>query len=159
LGRAFKRARFSSTPTEERRCDESAFASSPFDKLADSEILSNHMVTHFQNAATSAPSPDVYRAIADPTRRAILDRLRGGPVPVNTLASDFSQSRPAISKHLRVLRQAHLVKERRCGRERRYSLEPEPLRNVAQWVEEYRLFWQTNLNNLKRRLEQGKMDV
>jgi DNA-binding transcriptional ArsR family regulator len=112
------------------------------------------MVTRFQLPPASDIPPDVYRAIADPTRRAILDRLRRGPAPVNTLASDFSQSRPAISKHLRVLRTAHLVKERRCGRERRYSLEPEPLRDVARWLEEYRLFWQTNLNNLKRRLEQ-----
>lgn len=110
------------------------------------------MVTHSQFEAQSLP-PDVYRAIADPTRRAILDRLRSGPVPVNALASDFSQSRPAISKHLRVLRAARLVGERRCGRERRYHLEPEPLRNVAQWVEEYRVFWQTNLTSLKRHLE------
>jgi len=112
------------------------------------------MVTHFQ-AAASAPSvsPDVYRAIADPTRRAILDRLRHGPAPVNALASDFSQSRPAISKHLRVLRTAHLVAERRAGRERRYYLEPEPLRDVARWVEEYRVFWQAGLTRLKQHLE------
>jgi DNA-binding transcriptional ArsR family regulator len=111
------------------------------------------MVTHFQAASPGSIPPDVYRAIADPTRRAILDRLRSGPAPVNALASDFSQSRPAISKHLRVLRTARLVRERRCGRERRYSLEPEPLRDVAQWIEEYRAFWQTNLNRLKRHLE------
>jgi DNA-binding transcriptional ArsR family regulator len=110
------------------------------------------MVTHSHFEAQSIP-PDVYRAIADPTRRAILDRLRSGPVPVNALASDFSQSRPAISKHLRVLRSAHLVRERRCGRERRYYLDPEPLRNVSQWIEEYRAFWQTSLDNLKRHLE------
>jgi DNA-binding transcriptional ArsR family regulator len=72
---------------------------------------------------------------------------------VNALAADFSQSRPAVSKHLRVLRAAHLVAERRHGRERRYYLEPEPLRDVARWVEEYRDFWQTNLNSLKRHLE------
>jgi DNA-binding transcriptional ArsR family regulator len=111
------------------------------------------MVTHSRSDDGNPVSQAVYRAIADPTRRAILDRLRNGPVPVNVLALDFSQSRPAISKHLRVLRTAHLVRERRCGRERRYSLEPEPLRGVAQWVDEYRLFWQTGLNNLKRHLE------
>ncbi|HXR39933.1 MAG TPA: metalloregulator ArsR/SmtB family transcription factor [Terracidiphilus sp.] len=111
------------------------------------------MVTYLQHAPAKAISPDVYRAIADPTRRAILDRLRGGPVAVNALASDFSQSRPAVSKHLRVLRSAHLVRERRCGRERRYSLEPEPLRDVAQWIEEYRVFWQASLTRLKRHLE------
>lgn len=96
---------------------------------------------------------DVFRAIADPTRRAILDRLRGGPAPVNTLARDFEQSRPAISKHLRVLREANLVAEKRAGRERYYQLEPRPLQTVAGWVEGYRGFWLTSLNQLKRYLE------
>jgi DNA-binding transcriptional ArsR family regulator len=97
---------------------------------------------------------DVFRAIADPTRRAILDRLRAGPTPVNALAADFQQSRPAISKHLRVLRQARLVTEQRAGRERVYQLQPAPLQQVLGWVEGYRAFWQTNLDNLKRYLEQ-----
>jgi DNA-binding transcriptional ArsR family regulator len=97
---------------------------------------------------------DVFRAIADPTRRAILDRLRGGPAPVNALAADFSQSRPAISKHLRVLREANLVAEERCGRERLYHLEPRPLQTVVGWVEGYRAFWLTSLGNLKRYLEE-----
>jgi DNA-binding transcriptional ArsR family regulator len=96
---------------------------------------------------------DVYRAIADPTRRAILDRLRGGPAPVNLLAYDFQQSRPSISKHLRVLRQARLVSEQRSGRERLYRLQPAPLHQVAGWIEGYRAFWQTSLNNLKNLLE------
>ena len=83
---------------------------------------------------------DVFRAIADPTRRAILDRLRAGPAPVNALASDFEQTRPAISKHLRVLKDASLVTERRSGRERLYELHPRPLQQVAGWVEGYRAF-------------------
>jgi DNA-binding transcriptional ArsR family regulator len=111
------------------------------------------MVTRFRSSTSGSIPPDVYRAIADPTRRAILDRLRAGPVPVNALASDFSQTRPAISRHLRVLRKAQLVRERRSGRERRYSLEPAPLRDVAHWIEEYRVFWQSSLNSLKRHLE------
>jgi len=96
---------------------------------------------------------DVFRAIADPTRRAILDRLRAGPAPVNTLAAEFSQSRPAISKHLRVLRAARMVGERQVGRERIYSLQPRPLMEVAGWIERYRSFWQHSLNNLKQYLE------
>jgi DNA-binding transcriptional ArsR family regulator len=96
---------------------------------------------------------DVFRAIADPTRRAILDRLRGGPAAVNALADDFRQSRPAISKHLRVLRQAKLVTAREAGRERLYELQPAPLQRVAGWIEGYRLFWQSNLTALKRHLE------
>ncbi len=98
--------------------------------------------------------PDVFRAIADPTRRAILDRLRAGPAPVNALAADFSTSRPAISKHLRVLRASRLVTERRSGRERLYQLEPVPLQSVAGWLEGYRSFWQRSLTNLKRYLEE-----
>lgn len=97
---------------------------------------------------------DVFRAIADPTRRAILDRLRAGPTPVNALAEDFRQSRPAISKHLRVLRRARLVSEERVGRQRRYQLQPAPLQQVVGWIEGYRAIWQMNLNNLKRYLEE-----
>jgi DNA-binding transcriptional ArsR family regulator len=97
---------------------------------------------------------DVFRAISDPTRRAILDRLRSGPVPVNALASDFAQSRPAISKHLRVLRSAKLVGEERVGRERVYHLQPAALQQVHSWIEGYRAFWQMNLGSLKRFLEQ-----
>jgi len=96
---------------------------------------------------------DVFRAIADPTRRAILDRLRAGPAPVNALAADFDQSRPAISKHLRVLREARLVSEARDGRERLYALEPLALQRVAGWIDGYRSFWQRSLENLKRHLE------
>ena len=96
---------------------------------------------------------DVFRAVADPTRRAILDRLRTGSAPVNSLASDFDVSRPAISKHLRILREAELVTETRDGRERLYQLRPRPLREVASWLESYRVFWLDGLNNLKQMLE------
>jgi DNA-binding transcriptional ArsR family regulator len=96
---------------------------------------------------------DVFRAIADPTRRAILDRLSAGPLPVNKLAADFEQSRPAISKHLRVLRQAHLVVEHKSGREMHYRLEAAPLTQVTHWLEHYRRFWQASLGNLKQQLE------
>lgn len=97
---------------------------------------------------------DVFYAIADPTRRAILDRLRAAPAPVKALVEDFQFSRPAISKHLRVLRRAHLVSENRVGRERIYQLEPDSLRQIAGWIEGYRAFWVTSLNRLKRHLEQ-----
>jgi len=96
---------------------------------------------------------DVFRAIADPTRRGILDRLRAGPTAVNALATDFHQSRPAISKHLRVLRDARLVSETKVGRERLYQLRPVPLQQVAGWIEGYRAFWLTNLTQLKQYLE------
>jgi DNA-binding transcriptional ArsR family regulator len=101
----------------------------------------------------SAPDRSVFRAIADPTRRAILDRLRAGPAPVNELASAFEQSRPAISKHLRILREARVVSEQRLGRERLYRLEPTELQEISEWILPYRRFWQVSLGNLKNYLE------
>ena len=99
-------------------------------------------------------SSDVFRAIADPTRRAILDRLRAGPANAGALAADFRSSRPAISKHLRVLREARLIRDRRVGRERVYTVDPVPLQSVAGWLEGYRAFWQASLSQLKRNLEE-----
>jgi DNA-binding transcriptional ArsR family regulator len=96
---------------------------------------------------------DVFRAIADPTRRAILDRLREGSAPVNDLALGFRMTRPAISKHLRILRGAELVRERKRGRQRIYELEPTPLRDVSAWLASYRELWQHNLDNLKQYVE------
>src|SRR3712207_3350122 len=96
----------------------------------------------------AAAHADTFRAIADPTRRAILDRLRTGPVAVNGLASAFDQSRPAISKHLKVLRDCNMVAEEKQGRERLYRLRPESLREVATWIEGYRAFWQSGLERL-----------
>jgi DNA-binding transcriptional ArsR family regulator len=72
---------------------------------------------------------------------------------VTELASGFRVSRPAISRHLRVLRKARLVRERREGRQRIYQLEPDRIEQVARWAEEYRQLWQESLTNLKRRLE------
>jgi DNA-binding transcriptional ArsR family regulator len=98
-------------------------------------------------------SADVFQAIADPTRRAILDRLRTGEAPVGELAAGFRVTRPAISKHLRVLREASLVRERQEGRQRLYALNPAPLRDVVAWADAYRAFWQLNLAALKRHVE------
>ena len=96
---------------------------------------------------------DVYAAVADPTRRAILDRLSRGEQPVTRIALDFPMSRPAISKHLRVLRDASLVTERRDGRNRVYRLNPTPLKQIDKWLEQYRSFWEANLQSLKQFVE------
>src|SRR5215212_5545885 len=99
---------------------------------------------------------DAFQAVADPTRRAILDRLRRGEAPVADIAAQFTMSRPAISRHLRVLRDARLVRERRGGddgRQRLYQVTPAPLREVAQWAHAYEAFWTTNLASLKQHLE------
>lgn len=98
------------------------------------------MVTH--NAA-------VFAAIADPTRRSILDSLRAGERSAGTIATDYRVSRPAISKHLRVLREAGLVSERRESRLRLYSLRPAPLRDVDRWLDGYRVLWAARLQDLR----------
>jgi DNA-binding transcriptional ArsR family regulator len=99
-------------------------------------------------------SPEAtFSALADPTRRAVLDLLRKGRQPAGQIAQAFPVSRPAISKHLRLLRRAHLVHEHREGRNRFYNLNPEPLKAVDSWLEQYRTFWSTSLVNLKAFVE------
>jgi DNA-binding transcriptional ArsR family regulator len=95
-----------------------------------------------------------FHALADPTRRAVLDLLRHGSQPAGQIAEAFPISRPAISKHLRQLRKARLVVESRRGRHRVYQLNAEPLKAVDTWLEQYRQFWQMNLGNLKAFVEQ-----
>ena len=99
-------------------------------------------------------SPEAtFQALADPTRRAVLDLLRRGSQPAGEIAGAFPVSRPAISKHLRLLRRAHLVNEHREGRHRVYQLNPEPLRTVDSWLNQYRRFWSANLASLKAFVE------
>ena len=83
----------------------------------------------------------------------MLDLLRRGSQPAGEIAGAFPVSRPAISKHLRLLRRAHLVQEHREGRHRVYQLNPEPLRAVDSWLEQYRSFWKMSLTNLKTFVE------
>ncbi|MGA9529003.1 MAG: metalloregulator ArsR/SmtB family transcription factor [Terriglobales bacterium] len=108
--------------------------------------MRNRVVTH---RAAGKATEAAFSALADPTRRALLDLLRTGPQAAGQIAEAFPISRPAISKHLRHLRQAHLVKEHRSGRHRFYRLNPKPLKAVDSWLENYRQFWQMNLANLK----------
>jgi len=98
-------------------------------------------------------SEATFQALADPTRRAVLDLLRRGSQPAGEIAGAFPISRPAISKHLRLLRRAHLVREHREGRNRVYHLNPEPLRAVDSWIQQYRTFWSANLASLKSFVE------
>ncbi len=97
----------------------------------------------------SVAGSDVFHAIADTTRRAILDLLlHAGEKPVNSLCEQFDMTQPAVSQHLRVLRTAGLVSERRLGRQRLYSLASEPLKEVSEWIEQYERFWQARLDAL-----------
>lgn len=94
-----------------------------------------------------------FAAIADPTRRAILDSLRQGERSAGEIARLFPVSRPAISRHLRVLRGAGLVRERRVAQSRLYALEPWPLAEVEAWINPYRVFWAVRLQALKEHVE------
>lgn len=95
-----------------------------------------------------------FGALADPIRRGILARLTFGDATVGELASPFHVSRPAVSKHLRVLERAGLVRRTRDGRLSRCGLDAIPMREVADWVERYRTFWEGQLDSLSRYLEQ-----
>ncbi len=103
---------------------------------------------------TQLPGP-AFGALADPTRRRILDLLRGGTWPAGQIARAFPLTRPAISKHLRLLRRARLVVERRVGRHRVYQLTADPLREVDAWLAPYRQFWAASLADLKAFVESG----
>jgi len=96
-----------------------------------------------------------FAALADPTRRAILERLTRGDITVGELARPFRVSRPAISKHLRVLERAGLVRRERQGRVSRLELDAQAMRTASEWMERYRVFWTNRLADLKRYVEQS----
>ncbi|MDH3455373.1 MAG: metalloregulator ArsR/SmtB family transcription factor [Gemmatimonadota bacterium] len=95
-----------------------------------------------------------FGALADPIRRAILARLAVGATTVGELAQPFEISRPAISKHLRVLERAGLVQRTRDGRVSRCRLDASPMRDAAEWVDRYRTFWEQQLAALSKYLEE-----
>jgi DNA-binding transcriptional ArsR family regulator len=102
-----------------------------------------------------ASEPEVFAAISHPARRRMLDLLAEGDCPVNAIAGNFEMSRPAVSQHLRVLRNAGLVTEQRHGRERRYRLAPRRLGPVRDWLSHYERFWDDRFDRLRRHLEKG----
>ena len=98
----------------------------------------------------------VFRAIADPTRRRILGLLRGGRHTVGELALNFRTSRPAISKHLRLLRSAGLVVTHQQGTARICELNAKPLRAVNDWLRDYEAFWGASLRELRSYVEKSR---
>ncbi len=97
-----------------------------------------------------------FAALADPTRRAILARLASGAASVKELAEPFDMSGPAVSKHLRVLERAGLVARSRQAQYRPRRLEPSPIKEVAEWAENYRRFWDASFKRLDQYLERMK---
>jgi DNA-binding transcriptional ArsR family regulator len=95
-------------------------------------------------------------ALADPTRQQLIALLADGEIAAGDLASRFPVSRPAISRHLRVLREAGLVRDRVEGRRRLYTLDPRPLRELDDWLEPYRDLWASRLDALDTEIARGR---
>lgn len=102
---------------------------------------------------SNSPLDATFAALSDPTRRAILARLAQGEATVTQLAEPFPFSLPAISKHLRVLESAGLLKREIDGRVHRCRLAPEPMKTAAQWIDHYRVFWEKQFDALAQYLE------
>jgi len=96
----------------------------------------------------------VFSALADANRRQILTMLASNKMSVNSIAQSFPISRPAISRHLKILQRTNLVVPEQNGRERYYTLNPEPLKEVKKWLMFYDKFWNKKLNRLKHYLEE-----
>ena len=97
-----------------------------------------------------------FAALSDPTRRLIVNRLTGGPATVHELAAPFSISQQAISKHLAYLKNVRLIERQRYGRQNFCALNPDAIREVAEWAEGYRRFWERNFQRLDVLLEEMK---
>ncbi|MGA9313759.1 MAG: metalloregulator ArsR/SmtB family transcription factor [Solirubrobacteraceae bacterium] len=98
----------------------------------------------------------VLQALADPSRRTVLETLTGGPATVNELAALLPIARPGVSRHLRVLREAGLVEVRQDAQRRIYSLRPEPLAEIDEWLSPYRALWEQRLDALHTEIARGK---
>lgn len=105
------------------------------------------------------PLSDTFAALADPTRRAILERLAHGETSVTELAKPFAISAPAITRHLKVLEKAGLITRSRDAQWRPCQLRAEPLKAVADWTEQYRRFYEESFDRLDEYLEQMKREM
>jgi DNA-binding transcriptional ArsR family regulator len=99
---------------------------------------------------------DVLQALADPSRRTVLEALRGGPATVSELAALLPIARPGVSRHLRVLREAGLVEVRQQAQFRIYELHPEPLAELDEWLGHYRSLWLQRMDALTTEITRGK---
>lgn len=111
--------------------------------------------------ARAATTSDVFNAIAEPQRRQILMLLRTGERPVTALAQELRMSQPGASKHLRVLREVGLVRDRRAGKQRLYGLDARGLRPVHEWTGGFERFWNESFDRLDeyvRELEQERQE-
>jgi DNA-binding transcriptional ArsR family regulator len=98
----------------------------------------------------------IFHALADPTRRAVLERLSSGPAATSELAQPFKMALPSFSQHLEVLEKCGLVRSRKTGRVRTYRLAPQPLKVAEHWMERQRAIWERRLDQLDDYLEDLK---
>ena len=96
----------------------------------------------------SIPLDDVFYALADPTRRAVLERLSNGPAAVSELAHPFDMALPSFTQHLNVLEDCGLVRSHKTGRVRTYQIDPRPLKTAERWMVKHRAIWETRLDQL-----------
>jgi DNA-binding transcriptional ArsR family regulator len=120
-------------------------------------LQAKHSLNHFAMSRARSDT-DVFHAIADGTRRRLLEALTEGEQPVGSLAERFDVSLPAISQQLKVLREVGLVGVREAGRQRICFLQPEGLQEVAEWVGRYEEFWRARLLALDRHVRKRKED-
>jgi DNA-binding transcriptional ArsR family regulator len=102
---------------------------------------------------SSQAKHDVFQAVADPTRRKILKLLAEQEMPIASITESFPITRTAINKHLFVLSEAGLVSHKKVGRETRYTLQPEPLQELKEWLSFFELYWDNKLSALKSFVE------
>ena len=96
---------------------------------------------------------DVFEAVADPTRRNIMRMLAGREMPIAAITAQFPITRTAVNKHLHMLMDAGLLRCRKVGRETRYTLRPDPLQEIQQWLSFYERYWEDNLDALRKYVE------
>ena len=108
--------------------------------------------------ARAATTSDVFNAIAEPQRREILTLLRGGERPVTELAAETGMTQPSASKHLRVLREVGLVRDRRAGKQRLYALDARGLRPVHEWAGGFEQFWNEGFDRLDTYVQELKQE-
>ena len=102
------------------------------------------------------PNQPVFRALADPTRRAILSMLANGDRPIGDIAARFDMTRPAIAKHLAILKEGDLISVEAVGRERINRLNPRALKTAQDWLNHFDHFWDEKLSRLKKAVEEKK---
>lgn len=119
------------------------------------KMVINQVVKH--NDATD-PLSAIFAAFADPTRRSILARLTNKPASVNEIAQPYDMSLPAVSKHLKILEQAGLITKSRIAQKRICHLEAAKFKEATEWLDNYRSFWEANLDSLDQYLQEIKLN-